>query len=64
MTLTKDQIEQMRAAAMPLMIWLLENCHPHVQAIVDSGRVEIVEGLATAIRIDLYPLEEKPILTS
>jgi hypothetical protein len=49
-TLTEEQLTELRAAAMPLMQWLNDNCHPHVVAIIDSEHIELVEGLATAKR--------------
>jgi hypothetical protein len=49
MILTEEQLNSLSQAALPLMIWLSENCHPHCTAIVDSGRTELLEGLATAI---------------
>ena len=52
MILTEAEILEMRNAAMPLMVWLANNCHPHVKAIVDSELVEVMEGLATASRVD------------
>lgn len=56
MKLTLDQIEALREAALPLMQWLNDNCHPHCTAIVDSERMELVEGLATARR---EPIQEE-----
>lgn len=50
MILTKEQIDALREAALPLMQWLNDNCHPHCTAIVDSEWIELVEGLATARR--------------
>jgi hypothetical protein len=50
MKITKQQIESLRKAAMPLMQWLHDNCHPHCTALVDNERVELVEGLATTVR--------------
>jgi hypothetical protein len=47
---TLDEIETLREAALPLMQWLNNNCHPHVAAIIDSEHIELVEGLATARR--------------
>jgi hypothetical protein len=49
MILTEEQLNSLRKAALPLMLWLTENCHPHCTAIVDSGRTELLEGLATAM---------------
>lgn len=48
--LSNEQIEDMSQAALPLMRWLRENCHPHCKAIVDSEHAELLEGLATARR--------------
>jgi len=50
MILTKLQIQELREAAIPLMKWLEENCHPHVTVIVDSERAELVEGLAVVLK--------------
>jgi hypothetical protein len=50
MTLTEQQLESLKIAATPLMEWLKDNCHPHVTAIVDSQRCEVLEGLATTTR--------------
>ena len=50
MTITTEQIATLRDAAMPLMQWLNDNCHPHCKIIVDSEWVELVEGLASARR--------------
>lgn len=45
MILTKEQIKQVEELATPLAQWLAINCHPHVTVILDSTRVEVVEGL-------------------
>jgi len=50
MTLTEKQLTELRAAALPLMQWINDNCHPHVAAIIDSEHIELVEGLGTARR--------------
>jgi hypothetical protein len=50
MKITLDQIEALREAALPLMQWLNDNCHPHCTVMVDSEQIELVEGLATARR--------------
>ena len=63
MTLTEEQLTELRAAALPLMQWINDNCHPHVSAIIDSEHIELVEGLATARRTprdDLSELESQP----
>jgi hypothetical protein len=58
MIITPDQIIALREAAMPLMQWLHNNCHPHCTVIVDSERIELVEGLATARR---EPIREEAL---
>ena len=64
MVLTEAEILEMKNAAMPLMVWLANTCHPHVLAIVDSEQVMIVEGLATAGRVERHAFAENPTLTS
>ena len=54
-------LEELQAAARPLMEYLKKRHHPHVKAIVDSDSAEIVEGiacvraLATELRQDGQP---------
>ena len=64
MILTEAERLEMQSAAMPLMVWLATNCHPHVQAMVDSEQIMIVEGVATASRVERHALVEKPTFTS
>jgi hypothetical protein len=52
MILTKQQIEELKEAAAPMMCWLHDHCHPHVTAIVTSERCEAMEGLASVLRND------------
>ena len=49
-TLTDEDLNAFREAAIPLMKWLQANCHPHCTIIVDSERAELMEGLAVALR--------------
>lgn len=58
MKLTEAKIAEMKIAAMPLMVWLSNNCHPHVQAIAHNTKVEVLEGLATAKRVEYQVLDE------
>ena len=58
MKLTEAKIAEMKIAAMPLMVWLGDNCHPHVQAIVHNTQVEVLEGLAMAKRVEHQVLDE------
>ena len=53
MIMTKEQIKDFENAARPLIKYLAENHHPHVTAIVDGGRCEILESSAF-IPIDDY----------
>ena len=50
MILTKEQILEMKVAAMPLMLWLGNTCHPHVTVVVTSQNAEALEGLARVIK--------------
>ena len=50
MILTSKQLVTLKEAAMPLMQWINDNCHPHCTAVVDSEHIELLEGLATARR--------------
>jgi len=49
MILTKEQIAKMKEASKPLMKFLAnpEIFHPHVKVIVESDRIELLEGVAT-----------------
>jgi len=53
MKLTKEQIAAFEEACKPLVKWLNENCHPHVQVIVENDRAELVEGL-TMVKIEEF----------
>ena len=49
MILTLTQQHALLEAAKPLIRWLNENCHPHCIAYVDTGSVELVEGVARMV---------------
>jgi len=49
MKLNEEQIEELKKAALPLMMWLSDNCHPHCKAILDNTHIEIVESLASVL---------------
>jgi hypothetical protein len=49
MILTKKQQKKMLRKAIPLIKWINKNCHPHCTAIVDAGRIELVEGIAASV---------------
>lgn len=55
----KFDSEELRKAALPLMQWLADNCHPHCKIIVDSEHMELLEGLATARREQRNKEDEK-----
>lgn len=46
MILTKEQIKELEKVSKPV-IEFLNNFHPHVKIIIDSGSAEFVEGCAT-----------------
>jgi len=41
---TEQQREDFKKAAEPLMKYLAENHHPHMEAIVSGGRAELLES--------------------
>lgn len=47
MILSKEQIEELREAAKPLVKFLNENYNPHCKVIVEVDGVEIVSGEVT-----------------
>jgi hypothetical protein len=49
MILTKKQSEDMYVAALPLMLWMEENCHPHCVTNVTKSDVELLEGIAREV---------------
>jgi len=49
MILTKEQKSDFEKVVKPLMKYLAENHHPHVTAIVECGRAEILEGSASIV---------------
>ena len=50
MLLTSEQVAELEIVAQPLMDWIEVNCHPHITAIVDSHRVELLEGIASVLK--------------
>lgn len=46
MTITTEQINELRELAKPLQQWLFKNVHPHCQLDVTSTYLELVEGVA------------------
>jgi hypothetical protein len=55
MILTKKQSEEMYVAALPLMLWMKENCHPHCIVNVTQFDVELFKGIAR----EAMPTEEE-----
>jgi len=47
MIITKEQHQSFQEAAEPLIKWLNENCHPHVTAVVECNRAELLEGVCS-----------------
>jgi len=52
MILKEEKRKEFEQAARPLMKWLSDNCHPHVNVIVDCVRAELNEGVATFVTED------------
>ena len=46
MILKPEQIDEMMKAAIPLIKWINDNCHPHCRVIADQSDVELVESMA------------------
>lgn len=46
MVLSKEKMNELEKASEPLIKWLNENCHPHVQVNVDCGSAQLFEGVA------------------
>lgn len=42
--------EGFKEAAEPMMRWLEQHGHPHMQVVIDSGRAELFEGLRATVR--------------
>jgi hypothetical protein len=55
MTLTEQQQKELELSSRPLIEWLNKNCHPHVTAIVEPDRVELVEGVCSIPITDYIP---------
>lgn len=55
MILTKQQQKEFETAAVPLLEWLNKNCHPHIFAIVEPGRIELMEGVYSTPVNDYIP---------
>jgi hypothetical protein len=46
MILTEEKRKEFVEKCEPLMKWLADNCHLHIQVIVDCGKAQLVEGVA------------------
>ena len=55
MVLTSEQKDEFEEVAKPLMKFLAENFHPHVTAIVEGGRAEILESSAAIVTDEFIP---------
>lgn len=45
MTLTMEQMKSFEDAAKPMIKWLNDNCHPHVEVVVTTNSAELFEGV-------------------
>ena len=50
--MNKEQVNDLYELAKPLMDYLKDNYHPHHTIILDSQRVELLEGQMSAPRKD------------
>ncbi len=55
MILNELQRIEFEKAARPLIKWLNENCHPHVVALIESGRAELTESVYSVLNNDYIP---------
>lgn len=47
MRFTEEQNEEFKKVCQPVIVWLKNNGHPHMQVIVNDRSAELVEGLMT-----------------
>jgi hypothetical protein len=52
MTLTKEQQQEFEQAAIPLIKWLNNNCHPHTHIVVEDDGAELHEGVLRIVNAD------------
>lgn len=52
MILSKEKISEFEIISRPLIKWLNENCHPHVNVILCTNRAELMEGICSFITND------------
>lgn len=47
MVLTDEKQAEFEAVAKPVVLWLKENCHPHVVVVVDNIHAALHEGVVS-----------------
>lgn len=52
MIISKEQQEELKEAAKPLVKFLCDNFHPHVMVVVEPHNIELLEGVSST------PVEE------
>jgi hypothetical protein len=45
MTLNEQERKEFEAVTRPVIKWLNDNCHPHVQVVIEPTRAELLEGV-------------------
>ena len=45
--ITNEKQSEFETAAIPLIKWLNENCHPHVVVIVETDGAQLFEGVCS-----------------
>lgn len=52
MILTDQQRVDFEAVTRPVIEWLNANCHPHVSAVIEPTRAELLEGVCSYPTMD------------
>lgn len=55
MTITEKKHQEMEEAAKPLIKWMNENLHPHTTIIVETNKIELLEGVAFSNITEFIP---------
>lgn len=57
MTIEETDIDELKEAAKPLMIYLATKFHPHITCIVTSTNAEVMEGIMSTGEISEYLID-------
>lgn len=59
MNLNENQRKEMLEKAKPLIKWMVDNCHPHCECIVNQTDITLVEGVARNQTFEFLKYDEK-----